>query len=318
MSLLVVENLKKYYSLTSGLIYKRRREIRAVDGVSFTLDEEETLGLVGESGCGKTTIAKTIVKLETPTSGRITYRGRDIFALDPLEERRYRKHVQMIFQDPHASLDPRMSAGDIIEEALIIHGMDDPEERRHRVRELLETVGLEPAHMNRYPHEFSGGQKQRIGIARALAVNPRLIIADEPVSALDVSVQAQILNLLMRLKKEFSLSYLFIAHNLPVIRRISDRVAVMYLGRIMEMASTRKIFENPLHPYTRMLLEVAPVPDPRRKRRRPVIRPEAPPKPGHGCRYMPYCPRADGVCREKEPEPMPASPGHVVACWRPG
>ncbi len=317
MSLLVVEDLKKYYFLTSGLISKRRREVRAVDGVSFTLDEKETLGLVGESGCGKTTIAKTIVKLETPTSGRILYKGKDIFALDVQDEKQYRKQVQMVFQDPHASLDPRMSAGDIIEEALIIHGVEDPEERRRRVLELLETVGLELGHVNRYPHEFSGGQKQRIGIARALAVDPQLIIADEPVSALDVSVQAQILNLLLRLKKEFALSYLFIAHNLPVIRRISDKVAVMYLGRIVEMASTLEIFESPLHPYTRMLLAVAPTPDPRRKRKRPIIRPETPLRPGKGCRYAPLCPRAGRVCREREPEPVSVK-GHIVACWMAG
>lgn len=314
MTLLRVENLKKYYPITSGLISKHVGDVKAVDGVSFTLEEKETLGLVGESGCGKTTIAKTIIKLETPTEGRILYKGRDIFTLSREEDKEYRKDVQMIFQDPHSSLDPRMSAGDAVEEALIIHGIGDEAERRRRVEELFEAVGLEPAHMGRYPHEFSGGQKQRIGIARALAVDPRLIIADEPVSALDVSVQAQILNLLMRLKKKFSLSYLFIAHNLPVIRIISDRVAVMYLGRIVEMAPTNEIFENPLHPYTRTLLEAVPIPDPRKKRKRTRVKSEVQIREVKGCKFHPLCPYAMDVCREKEPE-MTALNEHMIACW---
>jgi oligopeptide/dipeptide ABC transporter ATP-binding protein len=316
MSLLEVRNLKKYYPITSGLLSRHVGDIKAVDGVSFTIKEKETLGLVGESGCGKTTLAKTIVKLEKPTSGRIIYKGKDIYSLSKEEEKSYRKEVQMIFQDPHASLDPRMTAGDTVEEALIIHRLGDREERKKRVQELFRAVGLEAEHMKRYPHEFSGGQKQRIGIARALAVQPKLIIADEPVSALDVSVQAQILNLLAQLKEKFGLSYLFIAHNLSVIRYISDRVGVMYLGKIVEIAETEEIFDNPTHPYTRVLLEAAPIPDPRLRRNRRTLTREPSKTNEGGCRFYPSCHSATNRCSKEEPPLTFIEKTHQVACWR--
>lgn len=316
MSLLEVNNLRKYYPITSGIIPKHVEDIRAVDGVTFSINEGETLGLVGESGCGKTTIAKTLIRLEKPTGGKIIYRGKDISSMSKKEEISYRKEVQMIFQDPHASLDPRMTVGDSVEEALIIHGLGNDAERRERVRELFRAVGLESEHMGRYPHEFSGGQKQRIGIARALAVDPKLIIADEPVSALDISVQAQILNLLLGLKRQFGLSYLFIAHDLSVIRHVSDWVAVMYLGKIMETAKTKEIFENPMHPYTRTLLAAVPVPDPRRKRGKAIFKMEAPAKLLKGCRFYTQCTDPSKKCGEKEPEMVQVGEGHLLACWR--
>ncbi len=315
MSLLEVINLRVYYPITSGLLSKRIGEVKAVDGVCFKIMDGESLGLVGESGCGKTTIAKAIVKLEKPTGGRVIYRGRDINSLSKNEEREYRKEVQMIFQDPHASLDPRMTVGDAVEEPLIIHGVRDPEERRRRVEELFDAVGLEREHMRRYPHEFSGGQKQRIGIARALAVKPRLIIADEPVSALDISVQAQVLNLFMKLQKSFNLSYLFIAHNLSVIRNTCDRVVVMYLGKVMEMTDTEEIFRNPLHPYTRMLLEAIPIPDPQRRKKR-TFPPAIPRRVIKGCRFWAQCSEASDRCRTEEPEMIEVGAGHYVACFK--
>ncbi len=264
--LLEIRDLRKYYPVRSGMLFKHTGDVRAVDGVSLTIKEGETLGLVGESGCGKTTLGKVIVLLEEPTGGEALFRGRNIFSFKGDELLRYRSEVQMIFQDPQASLDPRMTAGDSIGEGLLIHGMEDEEERLRRVGELLGEVGLEASHASRYPHEFSGGQKQRIGIARALALCPKLIIADEPVSALDISIQAQILNLLTQLKDEHKVSYLFIAHNMGAIRYLCDRIAVMKAGRIVEEGEVDGIFDSPRHPYTRSLLAAVPVLNPHVKR----------------------------------------------------
>jgi peptide/nickel transport system ATP-binding protein/oligopeptide transport system ATP-binding protein len=264
--LLEIRNLKKYYPIRAGLISKHIGDIKAVDGVSLSIKPKETLGLVGESGCGKTTLGKVILRLEEPTEGHVFFNGWDIFELEGEDLKRYRREVQMIFQDPQASLDPRMSVGESIGEALLIHGVEDEDERMNRVEELLLEVGLEAEHAWRYPHEFSGGQQQRIGIARALALKPSLIVADEPVSALDISIQAQILNLLSELQREHGLSYLFIAHNMGVIRYISDRVAVMKAGRIVEEGTVDEVFEAPKHPYTKSLLAAVPVPDPTVKR----------------------------------------------------
>ncbi|MEE8168221.1 MAG: ATP-binding cassette domain-containing protein [Candidatus Hydrothermarchaeales archaeon] len=264
--LLEIRDVKKYYPVTTGLLSKHAGDITAVEGVSLYVREGETLGLVGESGCGKTTLGKVILRLEEPTSGQVLFRGEDIRSFQGATLRQYRKEVQMVFQDPQASLDPRMTVGECIGEALLIHGVRDDEERLEKVKELLEKVGLEAEYASRYPHEFSGGQKQRIGIARALALSPKLLVADEPVSALDVSIQAQILNLFADMQKEYGLAYLFIAHNLGVIRHISDRVAIMRNGRIIETAPTQEIFENPKHPYTKTLLSAIPVPNPHVRR----------------------------------------------------
>ncbi len=277
--LIEVENLKKYYPVTAGLLRHRIADVKAVDGVSFHIGKRETVGLVGESGCGKSTLGRTLLRLEEPTSGRVLYQGKDITTLDEKGLRQLRKEIQMIFQDPQSSLDPRMTVGDSIGEALLIHGMKDEEERLERVGELLKLVGLEPGVASRYPHEFSGGEKQRIGIARAIAVNPRLVVADEPVSALDVSIQAQILNLMMDLKEKFDMAYLFIAHDLSVIRHISDRVAVMYLGKIVEMAEKEELFRRPLHPYTQALLSAVSEPNPHQKKKRLLLQAH-PPWPG--------------------------------------
>lgn len=264
--LLEIRDLRKYYPITTGLLHRTIGEVKAVDGVSFEMREGETLGLVGESGSGKTTLGKLILRLEEPTSGNVYLEGEDIFAFHGQGLKKYREKVQMIFQDPLASLDPRMTIGESVGEALLIHGERDEAKRHERVVELLEMVGLEAEHASRYPHEFSGGQKQRIGIARALALSPKLVVADEPVSALDVSIQAQILNLMMDLKKRYNLAYLFIAHNLGVIRYISDRVAIMQAGKIVEILSVDEIFERSEHPYTKALLAAVPVPNPHRRR----------------------------------------------------
>lgn len=314
--LVEVENLKKYYPVTAGLLSKHVADVKAVDGVSFYIMEGETLGLVGESGCGKSTLGKTLLRLEEPTAGRIYYRGSDITAWDKRQLKAFRKEAQMIFQDPQSSLDPRMTIGDSIGEALIIHGMRDEPERLGRVAELLEQVGLEPEYAIRYPHEFSGGQKQRVGIARALAVNPKLIVADEPVSALDVSVQAQILNLLMDLRHEFGLTYLFIAHDLAVIGHVSDRIAVMYLGKIAELADRAELLNHPLHPYTEALLSAIPIPDPHQQRRKISLKGEVPSPvaPPPGCRFNTRCPRVMPRCHIEEPELRSRAAGHLVAC----
>ncbi|MEE9594169.1 MAG: ATP-binding cassette domain-containing protein [Candidatus Hydrothermarchaeales archaeon] len=264
--LLEIRNLKKYYPITEGFLSKHAGDVKAVDGVSLSIKAGETLGLVGESGCGKTTLGKVLLRLEEPTDGQVLFKGKDIFAFKGEDLKRYREEVQMIFQDPQASLDPRMPVGESIGEALIIHGVADEYVRLKRVKELLVEVGLEPDYASRYPHELSGGQKQRIGIARALALKPSLIVADEPVSALDISIQAQILNLLSDLQRQYGLSYLFIAHNMGVIKYVSDKVAVMKAGKIVEEASVEEIFEEAKHPYTKSLLNAVPVPNPKLKR----------------------------------------------------
>jgi len=314
--LVEVENLKKYYPVTSGLLSRHVADVKAVDGVSFYIMEGETLGLVGESGCGKSTLGRILLRLEEPTAGKVLYKGNDIITWNKKQLKELRKEVQMIFQDPQSSLDPRMTIGDSIGEALLIHGVKNERERLERVEELLKLVGLEPEHAVRYPHEFSGGQKQRIGIARALAVNPKLIVADEPVSALDVSVQAQILNLTMDLQRELSLAYLFIAHDLSVIGHISDRIAVMYLGKVVELADKTELFSHPLHPYTEALLSAIPIPDPHRRRKRISLQGEVPSPvaPPPGCRFHTRCPRVMERCRREQPGLQQLEGGHLVSC----
>jgi len=312
--LLEVENLKKYYLVTGGLLYRHIGDIKAVDGVSFYIREGETLGLVGESGCGKSTLGRTILRLEEPTEGKIIYRRTDITKLDMRELRGLRKEIQIIFQDPQSSLDPRMTVGQSIGEALLIHGVKDDRERGQRVSDMLQRVGLEAGQALHYPHEFSSGQRQRVGIARALAPSPRLIIADEPVSALDVSIQAQILNLMLDLRQEFSLAYLFIAHDLSVIRQVSHRVAVMYLGRIVELAGTEEIFINALHPYTEAL--VSAIPSLRRRRARILLPGNVPSplNPPPGCRFHTRCHRVLPICHQAEPHLKDVGNRHLVAC----
>jgi len=312
--LLEIENLKKYYPVTRGLLSRHVADVRAVDGVSFYLVEGETLGLVGESGCGKSTLGRTLLLLEKPTGGKIIYQGADITEWDKRQLKELRKEAQMIFQDPQASLDPRMTVGDSVGEALLIQGVDNEKERLERTHELLQRVGLEAGHAIRYPHELSGGQKQRIGIARALAVNPRLIVADEPVSALDVSVQAQILNLLLDLQHEFGLTYLFIAHDLSVIWQVSERVAVMYLGQIVELAERAELFASPLHPYTQALLSALNLPD--RKQRERLLTGEvpSPAAPPPGCRFHTRCPKKMTICSQEIPTFQEIQPVHWAAC----
>jgi len=314
--LLEIENLNKYYPVTAGLLSKHVADVKAVDGVSFYIQEGEVLGLVGESGCGKSTLGRVLLRLEEPTGGKIIYRGNDITNWKKSQLKSLRKEAQMIFQDPQSSLDPRMAVGDSIGEALQVLGMENEKERMAKVAELLRRVGLEPDYAARYPHEMSGGQKQRVGIARALAMDPRLIVADEPVSALDVSVQAQILNLMMDLQRDFKLSYLFIAHDLAVIGQVSDRVAVMYLGRIVELADRAELFNHPLHPYTEALMSSSAVPDPHLKRRRVRLQGEVPSPvaPPAGCHFHTRCPRVMEICRHEFPKMQPISGNHQVSC----
>jgi oligopeptide transport system ATP-binding protein len=316
-NVLEVRNLKKHFHVGGGFLARGSAlNIRAVDDVSFAVRRGETFGLVGESGCGKTTLGQTIIRLYNPTAGSIVFNGTDISRLKPNELRKHRRKMQMIFQDPSASLDPRMTVGSIIGEPLNIYGIGSKEERTERVRELLRVVGLNSYFTNRYPHEFSGGQRQRIGIARSLAMNPDLVICDEPVSALDVSVQAQVLNLLRQLQSDFNLTYLFIAHNLAVVAHISDRVGVMYLGKLVEIGEAKTITEQPKHPYTQALISAIPLADPGRKRDRVILEGDvpSPANPPSGCRFHPRCPVARADCSEREPDLREITPGHWVAC----
>jgi len=317
--LLDVRDLVMYFPLTRGIILQRRVGwVQAVDHISFQVYKGETLGLVGESGCGKSTTGRAILQLYKPTAGEVLFKGIDLTKLSPGEMRKMRRHLQMIFQDPYASLNPRMTVGSIISEPMQIHNLVPKNQRNERVQELLETVGLNPYFANRYPHEFSGGQRQRIGIARALAADPEFIVADEPVSALDVSIQAQIINLLEELQEQFHLTYLFIAHDLSVVRHISDRVAVMYLGKIVELADRNSLYDDPLHPYTKALLSAVPIPDPvvEKKRERIILTGDVPSpiNPPSGCRFHTRCPYAMEVCSKLEPRFVDQGGGHYVAC----
>ncbi|MER3399601.1 MAG: peptide ABC transporter substrate-binding protein [Thermoflexus sp.] len=319
--LVVVRDLKKYFPVRRGLLQRVVAWVKAVDGVSFTIRRGETLGLVGESGCGKTTVGRTILRLIEPTAGEVYFEGRNLLALSKAELKALRREMQIIFQDPYSSLDPRMPVGASIAEGLAVHGIGTPKERQAMVIDLLRKVGLEDYHARRYPHEFSGGQRQRIVIARALALRPKFIVCDEPISALDVSIQAQIINLLKELQEEFGLTYLFIAHNLSVIEHVSDRVAVMYLGKIVELTSREELYRNPLHPYTQALLSAVPIPDPTLKRERIILKGDVPSplNPPSGCRFHPRCPVAMAHCaREEPPLVNVGAPGreHWVACWR--
>jgi len=322
--ILEVKNLKKYFNLRSGFLSHRSAgSIKAVDDISFYIKKGETFGLVGESGCGKSTTSRVILRLTNPTSGQALYNGNDIFKMNNRQMFNTRRDIQIIFQDPYASLSPRMTVGDIIGEPLEIHRIGDKKIRRKKVKELLKTVGLNPEHINRYPHEFSGGQRQRIGIARALALTPKLILCDGPVSSLDVSVQVQILNLMNSLQKEFDLTYLFIAHDLSVVKHVSNRVAVMYLGKIVEVAESKDLYEKPLHPYTMGLLSAVPIPDPEveRKRKRIILQGDVPSpiSPPNGCRFNPRCPNAQEICSREEPElkkhAISSAEGHLAACF---
>ncbi len=314
---LQVDGLVKHFGVTRGLINRKVIGlVRAVEDVSFEIARGETLALVGESGCGKSTTGRLILRLMDPTSGSVRFKGKEIANLDKDELRRMRRHMQIIFQDPYASLNPRMTVGEILDEPLRVHEIGDVASRAARGRELLQIVGLSPEHARRYPHQFSGGQRQRIGIARALAVNPDLIVCDEPVSALDVSIQAQIVNLLQNLQQRFGLSYLFIAHDLAVVKHISDRVAVMYLGKLVEIADKKTLYDRPLHPYTQALLAAIPKPDPSLRTTRVMLQGDVPSpfKPPTGCRFHTRCPHAQARCSAEEPKLREAAPGHRVAC----
>ncbi len=315
-TLLEVKNLKKYFPIRGGILSRVVANVKAVEDVSFTVKPGEVVGLVGESGSGKTTAGRSILRLIEPTSGEVNFEGVDITKLSKNQMREYRKEMQIIFQDPFASLNPRMTVGDIIGEALTIHKLAKGREKEDKVADLLERTGLSSAHMRRYPHEFSGGQRQRIGIARALAVDPKFIVADEPVSALDVSIQAQVVNLLQDLKEEFGLTMLFIAHDLAVVEYISDKVIVMYLGRVMEIAPAKELYANPVHPYTEALLSAVPIPDPTLKRERVILQGDIPSpiNPPSGCVFRTRCPIATKECGEVVPPLEEVSPGHFKAC----
>jgi oligopeptide transport system ATP-binding protein len=313
-----VRNLAKYFPITRGFWQRKVGEIKAVDGLNFDIRRGETLGLVGESGCGKSTTGRAILRLYPLTAGSVAFDGIDITALRPAQMRPLRRRMQMIFQDPYASLNPRMTVGAIIAAPLRIHSIAAASERQERVRELLDMVGLNPAFANRFPHEFSGGQRQRIGVARALALEPEFIVCDEPIAALDVSIQAQVVNLLMELQAKLGLTYLFIAHDLSMVRHISNRVAVMHLGKIVELTGSRVLYANPLHPYTQALLSAAPIPNPRLERTRQRIMlegdPPSPANPPAGCNFSTRCPLAQEICSRVEPNFKSVAPGHAVAC----
>jgi peptide/nickel transport system ATP-binding protein/oligopeptide transport system ATP-binding protein len=315
--LIQVQNLVKHFAVRGGLLQRTTARVQAVDNVSFSIRKGETLGLVGESGCGKTTVGRTMLRLLEPTAGEVIFEGTNVFGLRGRHLKAMRRNMQIIFQDPYSSLDPRMRIGDSVAEGLRVHRIGRAKERREVVVNILRKVGLEEYHANRFPHEFSGGQRQRIGIARALALQPRFIVCDEPVSALDVSIQSQVLNLLKDLQAEFGLTYLFIAHNLSVVEHISDRVAVMYLGKIVEMADRQELFDNPLHPYTKALMSAIPVPDPHLRRQRIILAGDVPSPvtPPSGCRFHPRCPAVLEQCPVEEPVYRQISPGHSVACW---
>ena len=316
--LLRVEHLTMFFPVRKGILQRRAGWVRAVDDVSFTVRRGETLGLVGESGCGKSTAGRAILQLYKPTSGSVFYEGQDLTKASSSEMRKRRRDMQIVFQDPYASLNSRLTVGSIVAEPLEIHHMGNARERQERVNELLRVVGLDPSMASRFPHEFSGGQRQRIGIARALALNPSFIVCDEPISALDVSIQAQVINLLQELQEKYGLTYLFIAHDLSVVRHISDRVAVMYLGKIVEITTRKELYDRPLHPYTMALLSAVPIPDPEveRKRRRMILTGDVPSpvNPPSGCRFHTRCPFAAQICRDEEPPLVDAENDHSVAC----
>jgi peptide/nickel transport system ATP-binding protein/oligopeptide transport system ATP-binding protein len=314
---IIVRNLKKYFPVKTGVLQRVTAQVQALDGVSFTIKRGETLGMVGESGCGKTTVGRTMLRLIEPTGGEVLLNGTNVFTLKGEQLKAMRRNMQIIFQDPYASLDPRVPIVESVLEGLRIHRLGSQDEMYKMALDALLTVGLEEYHARRYPHEFSGGQRQRIGIARALALRPDFIVCDEPVSALDVSIQSQVLNLLKDLQSEFGLTYLFIAHNLSVVEHISDRVAVMYLGKMVELTGRDELFKNPLHPYTRALMSAIPVPDPKLKRERIILKGDVPSPlhPPKGCRFHPRCPVAIERCSQEEPEFKEVVPGHSVACW---
>jgi oligopeptide/dipeptide ABC transporter ATP-binding protein len=314
--LLDVKNVFTYYPIRAGILQRVVAEVKAVDDVSFTVNRGETVGLVGESGCGKTTIGRTILRLQKATKGKVFFDGEDVFEANATRLKQLRKDMQIVFQDPYSSLDPRLPVGESIAEGLVIHGIGNGRERNDKVQAMLEKVGLNPYHAKRYPHEFSGGQRQRIGIARALILDPRFIVADEPVSALDVSIQSQVLNLMRDLQKEFGLTYLFIAHNLSVVEHISDRVGVMYLGKLVEIAPRNEFFANPRHPYSKALMSAIPIPNPRLKRERVILTGDVPSpiNPPSGCRFHTRCPIAVDQCKVEEPIFREIAPQHFVAC----
>ncbi len=315
--LVQVEHLTKFFPVRAGLLQRTVNWVKAVDDVSFTVKKGETLGLVGESGCGKTTVGRSMLRLIEPSSGSVHFDGKDVLKLRGNELKKVRRDMQIIFQDPYASLDPRVPIGESVMEGLYIHNIGSPNERFDMMLDTLKKVGLEDYHARRYPHEFSGGQRQRIGIARALALRPKFIVCDEPVSALDVSIQSQVLNILNDLQGEFGLTYLFVAHNLSVVEHISTRVAVMYLGKVVELTGREELYRNPLHPYTKALMSAIPVPNPKLKRQRTVLKGDVPSplNPPTGCRFHPRCPVAEKICSEQEPEFREVIPGHFVACW---